>query len=98
MSTLPSTGGFRRIKDQTETEDVSPPTWPSESVAFGFLIATGLICFIFIGSGLGVLLWRGIKDRGHENKTILATNLANSKSNTLDDDRILYWPVLTGIV
>ena len=104
MSTLQSTGGFSRIKDQSETEDDAPANWPSDGVTYGLLIAICVTCFVLIGGGLGVLSWQVIEERGRENRTaaVLSSNNHNhhqgdSKSATGDEDsRIVYWPVLTG--
>ena len=108
MSTLQSAGGFSRIKDQSEAEEATPANWPSDGVTYGILIAITLTCFVLIGGGLGVLSWRVIEERGRENRTsvLLSNNHHDTQHDnnnphhqggaTHDDDRIMYWPVLTG--
>ena len=67
MSTLQSTGGFSRIKDQSEAEEGTlPADWPSDQLAHGLLIAIGVFCLLLVGGGLGVISWQvGVSNGVH---------------------------------
>ena len=48
-----------RIKQQLEVNS----DWPPEEVAMGILIATSVLSFLLVSSGLGSISWQLVKER-----------------------------------